>query len=92
MPKVTDKYSRYKARTREIEDVLKIALKAEHLTQAAAAKKIRMDQSTLSRKLRNIDKFTLGELRTFAEVAGLEIIIRGKRSYEGEQLEGKKKT
>ena len=91
MPKVTDKYSRYKARTIEIEDVLKIALKAEHLTQAAAAKKICMDQSTLSRKLRNIDKFTLGELRTFAEVAGLEIIIRGKRSYEGE-LEGKKKT
>ena len=91
MPKLTDKYSRYKARTREIEDVLKIALKAEHLTQAAA-KKIRMDQSTLSRKIRNVDKFTLGELREFAEVAGLEIIIRGKRSYEGEQLERKEKT
>lgn len=70
--------SSYMEQTQSYNDAIAVAMTIKHLKQADVAKRLKKSQSTVSRKLKDIDQMTFGELRELASYLGLEIVIRGK--------------
>lgn len=78
MPKV-DLRTQYRKQTDEWAATMRSAMAYKGLTQRRTAEKMQMDRSQLCRKLKDIDKMTVGELRAFASVTGIKIDIRGEK-------------
>ncbi len=75
MPKV--KLSDYDQQTQDIEFCFRKAMVGRY-KQKDLAKKLRISQPMLSKRLADIDNVKLGDLREMGKYLGIEIIIRGK--------------
>ena len=69
---------KYDTQTQEWERLMRASIKLIGSNQTNVAKKMRIDRSCLTRRLQNIDNMSLGELRLFADITGLEISIKLK--------------
>lgn len=72
------KKSSYQTKTEEYERAILCAMTAKRVDQARLAARLRKSQSAVSRKLRDIDKISFGEMREIASFLGLEINIGEK--------------
>lgn len=75
MPKI--KKTDYDQSTEEMTLCFKKAMVGRY-RQKDLAKKLRISQPMLSKRLADIDNVKLGDLREMGEYLGVEIIIRGK--------------
>ena len=75
MPKLADKYSKYKQKTKEYEDEIFGAIGRKRIKQKDVAKAMNRTQATVSNKLKDIDSLTLGELRSLASYLEITITI-----------------
>lgn len=89
MPKLVDKYSRYKQQTEEYEAEIFGAIGRRRLRHADIAKALGKSRSAVTKKLNDIDRLTLGELRSLASYLGLEVRI-GEKSNDKAGTEQRK--
>ena len=78
MPKLTDKFTKYKDQTNEIIDKLEMGIFRSKRKQAYFTKKLGICRTTLHNHLKNPDMMPLGELRALCNEIGVEIILKGK--------------
>ena len=69
---------KYDEQTDKWERLMRASIKLIGISQAEVAQKMKMHRSCLTRRLNNIDNMSLGELRLFADITGLEISIKLK--------------
>lgn len=82
MPKV-DLRTKYSQETEELESRIYGAIGRSRIRQADLAKKLKVSQATMSRRLSDIDQMTLGDLRDLLRILKLRVVIRGENDDEG---------
>lgn len=78
MPRVKRFETKYDKQTRHNAETFTSALAVSKLTQKDLEKRTHIQQSTISRILRNINNAKLCDLRAIANEIGVEILIRRK--------------
>lgn len=71
--------SDYQKETDEIKDCLSMAMVARHMNQKKLAEKMNVTQATISKRLNDVDKIQLGDLRRMCRLLGVSIKIEGER-------------
>lgn len=77
MPRVKAK-DKYREETLSFTNAFLSGIAVNRLTQAQIAKQTGMSQSTISRILKNVNGAKLSDLRSIANITGVEIIIKRK--------------
>ena len=78
MPKCVSKEAIRAQQTVDYMRIISGSMGYKQLSQADLAKKMKVDRSTISRWLGNIDKMTFRDIRDLTEVLGIRIIFEGK--------------
>ena len=76
MPKVAS--TRYEELTQKYEDTISKAMRSKSIKQEDIAKRLNKNQSSISRKMQDIDRITFGEMRSILSFLGLEFQIKEK--------------